>query len=565
MNNHRDIRRRVARLQDALNRDGYRAGRIVIRNGRIGIQAEHRMAANYDTGARKRIYYLEGTPYQMGYMLGLLAEPETAAMAIHFTEDIVFEFFGGEGVQQSTVLKKALVLLIYRLSRKAYGELPGEIRCEIQGLLKGCRESNPNTKVRLKHLIVLNIGIDVLCSLAYTGRVPFKNAIIKHMKIPVSCNAFSVLGKAAGGGHYFGRDFMFPTAGVFQDAACHIIYHPHTGKTRSHPFVAVTAPGLVGSVAAMNLKGVAAGVDMSPSGNCDPDRVGVNSLLLTRLSIQYGGSAEEAARYIVHANRGVSWNYVVSDGSTDRACCVEAGASSNARDFHLYPPDAYKRFLPDKAFIAAHRSAPFQNGAMVRWNDYKYPAAYLAYNDGLWNKYRKSMEDSIIRYPDAFSPLGHINRHYRERNCPSVFYFAPMRECSSNLIITTNHFIIPEMRMYAMHPWTALIAEDQADDFQWRYDELNSQIHQALKKEGHIGYGTAKRLIDFLAPYGKHPRYYKRNPRSRDGKQIRINGSTSIFDLKRRRVESHFGYYCDDWVKVTLPRYFGSNKTLDIP
>jgi hypothetical protein len=79
---------------------------------------------------------------------------------------------------------------------------------------------------------------------------------------------------------------------------------------------------------------------------------------------------------------------------------------------------------------------------------------------------------------------------------------------------------------------------------------------QALSENGTINYSSAKKLIDFLAPYGKYASYYDKNPRSSDGKEICIEGCTSIFDLKRMIVESHFGYYCDQWVKSTLPNYF---------
>ena len=66
----------------------------------------------------------------------------------------------------------------------------------------------------------------------------------------------------------------------------------------------------------------------------------------------------------------------------------------------------------------------------------------------------------------------------------------------------------------------------------------------------------ARKLIDFLAPYGRYPSYYADNPRSHDGKEIRIEGCTSLFDLKNMTVESHFGYYCDEWIKITLTNYF---------
>jgi hypothetical protein len=73
--------------------------------------------------------------------------------------------------------------------------------------------------------------------------------------------------------------------------------------------------------------------------------------------------------------------------------------------------------------------------------------------------------------------------------------------------------------------------------------------------EGMIGLKSAKQLADFLAPYGDYPTYYQHKPRSRDGFAIRIEGCISVFDLKTRTVESHYGYFDDKWVKTTLPAY----------
>jgi hypothetical protein len=142
-----------------------------------------------------------------------------------------------------------------------------------------------------------------------------------------------------------------------------------------------------------------------------------------------------------------------------------------------------------------------------------------------------------------------------EKNCPSTYYFAPQREDHDDLIIVTNHFIIPEMQLYSMHPWTSRVLGMKINDIQWRYDALNNEIMQALDENGSVDHSLAKKLIDFLSPYGKYTSYYDKKPRSRDGKEIRIEGCTSVFDLKNLFVESHFGYYCDQWIKITLPNY----------
>jgi hypothetical protein len=385
------------------------------------------------------------------------------------------------------------------------------------------------------------------------------------------CNGFAVFGDAADS-HYFGRDYMFPTAGVFQDAACLILYNPsgEDGSTEL-PTVSTTAPGMVGSIAVMNSKGVAGGVDMSPAGNCNVKDPGMHLLMLLRRSIAQGHSAEAAVELMVESPRGSTWNYIIADGGNDRACVVEAGMSAETLDFLSFPPRDLRRYLPDEEFLKNHPSAEFRNGLMVRWNDYEYPRAYVDnYNERLWELYNKNpWIDNIRLYPDAFEELGYINKTPDEENCPRSFYFAPQRERRDDMVMAINHFVIPEMRLCGMWPFTTRVAGRHLNDIQWRYDELNYRILVACQgdpNEGsqpHHGSGSgrvithdvARDLIDFLAPDKDFPHYYASAPKSTDGKATVIGGSVSLFDLKLLTVESHFGYYCDEWVKLSLKNY----------
>jgi len=557
----RNLNSDIIRLTNAFDNDGYIVKKIVNSFNRVGIMAEHKTAVNYDTGMKKKAYYLEGTEYEMGYQLGLLAENEISAMTRDFANNVIPAFVGIGASDKRGFIEELLISVMSTLSKDEYSNLPREIRDEIQGICDGCKKSNPRTKVDIKHLFILNAGIDIICSMVYTGGFLLRN---EHglkptdFNIPIMCNAFAVFGRAAGNGHYLGRDFMFPTANIFQDTAAHIIYNPiNTRNRNSLPFVSITAPGMVGSISAMNMNGVGLGVDMSPAANCNTKRVGVNSILLTRMCAQFGHSINHAVEIMKGTPRGVSWNYIIADGKNDRACIVEAGSSNTDPGFLEHVPDDSKILLPDNDFLNTHKSTEFQNGLMVRWNDYEYPIEYLNYNNALWKNYNKKSPLSRMMYSDAFNKKGYINRAPKEKNCPSTFYFAPQRETESDIVITTNHYIIPEMRLYAMYPWTSSVVGEKINDIQWRYDELNYQILSTLEKKGSIDYPTARKLIDFLAPYGKYPSYYAGNPRSSDGREIRIEGCTSLFDLKNLTVESHYGYYCDDWVKTTLAYYFG--------
>jgi predicted choloylglycine hydrolase len=556
----RSLNERIVRLTKAFNADGYNVIKILNNFNRIGIMAEHKTATNYDTGKKKKAYYFEGSSYEMGYLLGILAESEISAMASDFTNNLISGFIADSIKEKRGIIQELLISILNRLSKDEFLRLPLEIKEEMQGICDGCKKRNPRSKVDMKHLFVLNAGIDVLCSVIYTGGFLLRgrpDLKPTDFNIPLMCNAFAIFGSATGNEYYFGRDFMFFTASVFQDTAAHIIYNPADSPGgKCLPFVSVTAPGMVGSISGMNTNGVGIGVDMSPAANCDPKNVGINSILLTRLCTQFAQNANHAVEIMKRAQRGVSWNYIVADGKNDKACIVEAGSSNTDPDFLAYVSDDFRELLPDNDFISTHKSAEYLDGLMVRWSDYEYPEKYLKFNNSLWQYYNKKKSVQKEIYADAFEGKGYINKTLVETRCPSTYYFAPQREALRNMIITTNHYIIPEMRLFAMYPWTSSVVGNKINDIQWRYDELNNQLLSTIQQERSIDYLAARKLIDYLAPYGKYPSYYAGNPTSGDGKEIRIEGCTSIFDLKKLSVESHYGYYCDEWVKISLPHYF---------
>jgi len=575
--------------------------------GRVGVRASNRSACHLPEKV-KHAYYVEGTHFEMGYLLGLMAEQEISRMCHEFNRRVIFEFidvhFRTEAVADA--LGEFLERLLHRLSQNIEPDVPAEYIQEMKGILEGCKQANPETGVDWQELWVLNVGVDALLAYVYTGNMPFRADVPvspgpAQLAGPILCNGFSVSGPAVeGDGHFLGRDFMFPTAGVFQDTACLIVYNPidpEVGKKK--PFVSQTAPGMVGCIAGMNLEGLGVGVDMAPAGNCDPSRPGLNSLLLVRHAVENGTDCEHAVDIMEEAQRGVSWNYILAHYGTKRACVVEAGRKVESSDFlefvterlrlrssdpateHL--PAQFAESLPDRSFVESQMKSEFRQGLMVRWNDYAYPTEYLRFNERLFGLFRKRYD------PAAFAERGFINRSWKDRNCPYGYYFAPQRETDPNLVLVTNMFIIPEMRLYAMHPWTNLVSASQLDDLQWRYDELNAQLLSRLYPEPHgrlkpLSLEDAKDLIDYLTPNpekGSHPEYYNPKPEPKGGffrrlwdwllrailgkeetappdadwRTIEIEGSVSLMDLKEKTIHSHYGYYGDGWTTIHLEAY----------
>jgi hypothetical protein len=564
-------------LIDAFGLDGYEADPHFARfNGKRGITARHRTAViDGDPAKPKKAYYVEGSHREMGRLLGLMAEPDIALMTTHFVNKMLWELVFWHPRAQAdphdpaeddlidlvkASLGNMLADLIAKFSRTIKPDIPPEYLEELEGILEGCRAANPQTVVNEEDLWVLNFGIDWFMANIYAGLRRFgvlRRAIrdgFAGLNPPGMCNGFSLFGQAARGGHLFGRDFMFPTAGVFEKTACLIVYNPDpTAGAPRFPFVSLTAPGMMGCVSGMNSRAVAIGVEIAPAAAARPDHPGFNSLLLNRYCVETGGSAESAKDVIVNAKRGVPWIYIIADGTNDRACVVEAVYAKRRIRFRSFPPLLLRGFLfwrsllPGRRFLRAHQTAAQENGVMVRWPDYAYDRAYLDFNEKLFQRFHKSFD------PNAYGDKGFINGQMEDKNCPTWFFFAPQRETRPDMILTTNHFVIPEMRHTAMTDWLSWIFGKLAQDTQWRYDALNEMILTEIEaaqqnNQTGIDYATAKKILDFISPTGKYGRYYGPNKHN-------IEGAQSLFDLKALTVESHYGFYVDEWVKLSLGRY----------
>jgi hypothetical protein len=556
-----------------------------LENGNKGYCAEHRTAKNLVNDQKKRAYYVEGSSYDMGYLMGYLAMDDVERMSTVFIQNIIFEFFKENPNEFFLIqwiksvfkkyIQKQLSNWIYSIADDVFKDIPFEYIHEIHGLADGycdaCKGSGRVPKISFKDLWVLNVGIDCLLAFVYAPDA-FLEKLPKFtpkpkpdlFKVPVFCNGFSVFGNAVSDmisgkkAHYFGRDFMFPTADVFQDTACHIIYNPDAKDGRL-PLVSLSAPGFAGSMTAMNTAGVAMGVDMCPSGNCDHHRAGLNSLLLVRDTIHRGAGAEQALDNVIKAQRGVSWNYIISDGAHGQAVAVETGASTGTLDFVSFPDGDLQQLglLPGRQFLDENETQTHRNGLMVRWHDYQYPEIFLKFNEALFKAYEKKYD------PVHFGEQGYISERKNgtiENNCPYSFYFAPQRENKDDVLIMTNHYIVPSMRLCSMNQWAVKVSEGQLDDIQWRYDRLNDLI---LSHYGSIDWKEAWNLINFLGPNGCYETdYYDHNRdypyidehgRKRLTKQVL--GSVSLCNLTTKVIESLYGYYVDAPVKTTLMNY----------
>ena len=260
----------------------------------------------------------------------------------------------------------------------------------------------------------------------------------------------------------------------------------------------------------------------------------------------------------------MAWLYPVADAA-GQACVVEAGRRLDpGGSFPVLRshPGVLSAPPPGLQYIEDARArygtpAPAQ-GLVVRGSDYRYPESYLEdWNPGLWRQCKEEVRLPAAGAPwsfDMFGATGYINPTWSDRNCPGPFYYAPQRERRPDVLIATNHCISPEMRMTSMSEWTALLTSANVNDIQWRYDELNREIHDALERSaGGIDTAAAWDLVNFLRPDGRFPRYY--NPGALDWHGIQVHGSVTLCELTARTLTSLFGYYGDEPVTIHLDTY----------
>jgi len=590
------------RIIQAFRQYGFGSARSFVYQSKLGVVAEGPTIGQ--SLRRKKAFYVEGSPYQMGYLVGRLAPEDVRQMAEDFTDRIVLDFLHEGLGEKLPFIGKLIVWLMEGLVaiEHVQRDLPEDQLSEIAGLAQACVDAGlyaeKGKRQLQRRLVILNGGIDVLLSMIYPLELPsalrrqlsdarcrgslsrdlwdrslagdeedeaalgmridtvLENwlglealfAALKfeaaeklaaehpHFRIPLACNAFSVFGSATKSGHdhYFGRDFAFPTAGIFQETACILIRRPEpTSPLPSRATLSVTAPGIVGSIMALSEQGVAAGVDMVPAACCNPARPGVNSLMLVRHAVEHADTGSAARELVVGAQRGVSWLYPMSyrERSTgrDEGWVIEAGETATRIDALGYTPLTLRRLLPTQAYLDAHPGPAAQQGVVVRMAGYRLePEWNTTFNPGLFEHFHVNYD------PSEFAPTGTLTAE------PKSYYFAPQREERGELVMATNGYVVPLMRLTSMSRAPVLVTGDQYRDIQHRYDVLNARLLDSIARGG-VDLAEAHRALERLSQPDATPTTV-------------IEGSTTIVELHSAELltHTHIGYFGDEWVTMGL-------------
>lgn len=479
-----------------------------------------------DPVKQKRLLYLTGTHYEMGFQTGYLACSGTATMVHDYLNEFLFEMmelpFESEDLG---LLWDCLRNFLKELTLASMHYVPESMLEEMQGIVDGyARAKNQGLEgteriVGFPDVFLLNQGMDVISSLTY------------HVlgKSVMGCNQFACWGtRTKHGGVFHGRDFQFYNAGVYQDEALLAVYVPEGsgGNPSPYPFVTVTAPGFVGLATGLNAQGVSMGIDVVhawPARSADP---GLGGLLMIRKIMEQASTLNEAVDIVRSQEKGCPWIYLVADAKARDAVVLEA-TQSNPLDPWMETRYT-KNLRVAEQILGEPMEAVFPDqGVGVRPSDFV-----------LQDKYRgRSLElagyNNSPKYPD--------NHTFLDYNFPD-----PLEE-SPEMIVATNHYFLPWMRPYQWAPLVSLVWKTYWPSSEWRYETLTRLLLVRTAGGESFDWDAAWKTADFLNPSTPEGSFFHGRSQSQP-----IGGHVALMDGEHLVLRALYGYYDHAWVEVDL-------------
>ena len=580
-----------------------------------GVNSKGKLSSRFP----KYCMVLTGSAYDMGYEAATLRPEQGYSMLTDYMKRVALRQFGMLGLNLPQEGKTAdevynimydTILDIVALMEK---DIPSNLRKEMQGFADGMQAAgyttDPNTgrKIDYTHILVMNEAVDTtyffLAAVLGKAKVTDQNkAVIAECRsaflkilakasgssstneksvtellekakknfasrgnqIRFGCNEFVVSGNATANGEtYHGRDFMFSTGDIYQDAAAMVVYLP----TEGYPFVTVSVPGFIGQSVGLNIKGLSVGQDVclvSFMGKTP----GVGSMFMVRDIAQNSSNISEAVDLLRNTTRGVSWVYfVASDGADSRyGHGAELSAVTNQRDDEIgggidtLPPlirslyKSYTSILDELDADELTAGGDIDRGVMVRGQAYKYPT------DEKFASPEFSLDD-YSSYTDYYN---------------SGFRFTSQKESYDDAVVATNHYIIPRMRMMQFQPIIDLLYAMSGNlaESVWRYENMISEIDEYHGRIEYFGpdpdapaVGTAGWMIDFLNTQRSYPWFYR--DQNDDGTNeypvnVWVDGHHAAINNTQREMRALYGYMTDPWVGIKLQPfvdwYYGVDK-----
>ena len=580
-----------------------------------GVNSKGKLSSRFP----KYCMVLTGSAYDMGYEAATLRPEQGYSMLTDYMKRVALRQFGMLGLNLPQEGKTAdevynimydTILDIVALMEK---DIPSNLRKEMQGFADGMQAAgyttDPNTgrKIDYTHILVMNEAVDTtyffLAAVLGKAKVTDQNkAVIAECRsaflkilakasgssstneksvtelfekakknfasrgnqIRFGCNEFVVSGNATANGEtYHGRDFMFSTGDIYQDAAAMVVYLP----TEGYPFVTVSVPGFIGQSVGLNIKGLSVGQDVclvSFMGKTP----GVGSMFMVRDIAQNSSNISEAVDLLRNTTRGVSWVYFVASDEADSRYGhgAELSAVTNQRDDEIgggidtLPPlirslyKSYTSILDELDVDELTAGGDIDRGVMVRGQAYKYPT------DEKFASPEFSLDD-YSSYTDYYN---------------SGFRFTSQKESYDDAVVATNHYIIPRMRMMQFQPIIDLLYAMSGNlaESVWRYENMISEIDEYHGRIEYFGpdpdapaVGTAGWMIDFLNTQRSYPWFYR--DQNDDGTNeypvnVWVDGHHAAINNTQREMRALYGYMTDPWVGIKLQPfvdwYYGVDK-----
>lgn len=185
------------------------------------------------------------------------------------------------------------------------------------------------------------------------------------------CSGFALLGKATADGHvYHGRVLDYLRGVGLEQNAVVTVYQPDDGR---HAWVNLTYAGFVGSVTAMNEKGISIG-EMGGHGYGEWD--GKPMAQLVREVMEKASTLDEAVEIMRAGPRTCEYYYVIADGKSKQA----VGIGATPKTFEVVRPgEAHPKLtkpVPDTVLLSAgERYDLLAERVRQKWGKFDAPAA----------------------------------------------------------------------------------------------------------------------------------------------------------------------------------------------
>lgn len=495
-------------------------------------------------GPRKRIFYVRGTPYEMGFLMGQAAPIEVEALCTTYLHHIAPQF-----VSESFDLSMRVAPLFYQSAYEMllgalghllisgtneafrvaleHQDIPSQYLEEMRGLVDGVASTQLVTAVTLERVIACNYGMDYLMSQIFSGELVRKmRKAWEHMDpelrkqlpdfedrflaVPDMCNAFVATGKATKSGDdvFLARDFQFNNAHVFHKYCTLIVRCPVERGRFSH--VAVAMPGMVGHVTGYNERQVAMGVNLVRSGAVDHQRIGMGLMFLMRELAEQATSATHAESVIKKHMMGNPWLLYAVDAQSDYRCFeLVARKWEDHMDRETWVAKTrphVAKLLPPREDMAAWRETHHHSGVWSRTGE---PPAATAGDRQLWEWSKPLLryhQQAALMQPQRWKKAGRLLFQSWEDenalvNTVANDFFPPWKPVAGVMVVN-NQFHNPLLRLSQMNFW-ATLTEQNACGNTWRYETLVAQLRQ---HHGQLDLDLCCDLITFLSPW-KQPDY----------------------------------------------------------